>query len=122
MMKDSLRWKPILTPDGIYCSPACGGRCTKSAFDLATSKAAELAARMGPGWKPNVWENLGWHWQIDKGAVQIYSPREDGYTAMFNGIHQFIAKASTPEDALGFLIQDIRTVISKLQSEVEAIA
>lgn len=60
-MKTSLRWTPVRS-GALYCSPACGGRCTHSEFMDATRGAEKLAASLGPRWKPHVWENLGWHY------------------------------------------------------------
>jgi len=48
----------------IFCSPACGGRCTWAAHLAATAAADKLAREMGPGWTPHVWENLGWHYSV----------------------------------------------------------
>ncbi len=62
-MKTKLSWKPVRHGD-TYCSPACGGGCTYAEFEKATKKAAALAKRLGPNWKPKVWENLGWHYSI----------------------------------------------------------
>ena len=56
-----LSWRPRHRGDA-YCSPACGGGCTQEAFQEATRLAAALAQRLGQGWEPNVWENLGWHY------------------------------------------------------------
>ena len=62
-MKKTLSWKPVLN-GAIYCAPACGGGCTVAAHDLAKTRAADLAQIMGEGWKPEVWENLGWHYKV----------------------------------------------------------
>lgn len=48
----------------VYCAPWCGGGCTHVAFVSVTKAAAALAKRMGKGWKPRVWENLGWHYSV----------------------------------------------------------
>jgi hypothetical protein len=62
-MKKNKKWTPVL--DGaIYCSPSCGGHCTKAAYDAAVAAANKLAFEMGPKWKPHVWENLGWHYSV----------------------------------------------------------
>lgn len=58
-----LSWKPV-RKGLIYCAPACGSGCTRAEFDKATLSSAALAKRMGPRWKPEVWENLGWHWAV----------------------------------------------------------
>lgn len=38
----------------------------------ATEAAAKLAEELGPGWKPEVWENLGWH---HKAVIRDWSVR-----------------------------------------------
>lgn len=60
-LPDELSWTPVLRGT-IYCSPACGGGCTKSAYDLAVGLADNLARRLGNGFVPRVTENLGWHY------------------------------------------------------------
>jgi hypothetical protein len=65
-----LSWKPQLHGE-IYCSPACGGRCTKAAHDAAQEQAAALATRLGPGWTARVWENLGWHFSAISSCKRI---------------------------------------------------
>jgi hypothetical protein len=47
-----------------YCAPACGGGCTKAAYDQAQADAKRLQAIMGSEWEPRVWENLGWHFEV----------------------------------------------------------
>jgi hypothetical protein len=126
-------WTPKIQPGGIYCSPRCGGRCKRVDYDRAVTDAAALAARMGDGWQPKVWENLGWHWQIEKGTaldghavgdalLEINPNRGGGYTAWFQGAKQFIAEGQTPEDALGFLMQDVRTFIRRIEDELKTAA
>lgn len=44
-----------------YCSPACGRGCTKAEYDAAVAGGAALARQLGVGWRPQVWEHLGWH-------------------------------------------------------------
>ena len=53
-------WKPVLNGP-IFCAPLCGRGCTKAEHDKAVENAAKLAKSLGPTWKPQVWENLGWH-------------------------------------------------------------
>lgn len=128
-------WTPRNLPGGIYCSPRCGARCTKAAHDKAVADAKALAARMGDGWAPVVWENLGWHWEITKGdskdghscrgALLEITPNHKlvgGYTAWFQGAKQFLAEGKEPEDALGFLIQDIRTFLRRIDDELRSVA
>src|SRR4051812_35218771 len=61
----ALSWKPRRIGP-LYCSPACGGRCTweehQAALRAAQSLATNLETLTGRrGWKLVIWENLGWH-------------------------------------------------------------
>src|SRR5262249_43953449 len=119
-----------------YCSPRCGCKCTKAAFDEATKQADDLAAQLGDGWEPYVWENGGWHWQLAKGigeghdlcGVIIRPDRFDGgFRAEFRSaltgtktVTQFFAEAKTAEDAIGAVRQDARTFISRLEADLAA--
>jgi len=132
-------WTPRSLPGGKYCSPRCGGAkgwCTRADFDRATKDAATLATRLGDGWQPRVWENLGWHWEVAKGAVNddrfdgggmvVSKSRHDGkYSAEFrsaltgtNTVTQFYVIADTPEEAIGLVRQDVRTFISRVEADL----
>jgi hypothetical protein len=135
-------WTPRLLPGGKYCSPRCGGAkgyCTKAAFDRATKTSATLAARLGDGWQPRVWENLGWHWEVVKGTVAkdrfdgtgvIVGESSGNYTAEFRTtkvvsydgqcatVTQFFASADSPEEAIGLVRQDVRTFISRVEADL----
>jgi ribosome-associated translation inhibitor RaiA len=76
------RWTPVLNGD-VYCSPACGCGCKKAAYDKAVESANTLAATLGHGWEPNVWENCKWYYQVTKGDVTVTLER-DGYNAKIN--------------------------------------
>ncbi|PAL23573.1 hypothetical protein CD928_05765 [Sphingopyxis sp. GW247-27LB] len=126
-------WTPVLSDDGtVYCSPRCGHKCSKMAFDVATRNCAALAARMGDGWKPHVWENSGWHYRVEKGPAKIYchpSMTSDRYAAWieFEGIGdrgsvlQFIVNADTPEDALGIATQQANGTIAQIRAGLDAL-
>jgi hypothetical protein len=117
------RWIPVLKGD-TYCSPACGGGCTKAEFDEATSKAEELATRMGPGWKAHVWENLGWYWEVTNGVARL-SMTDDGRYHVCIDLSPYAAPvdatADTPEDAFGFASQDARTNIDRAKAAMDAL-
>jgi hypothetical protein len=52
------------------------------------------------GWKPHVWENLGWHFCSKKGENKIH-PSGDAFTAfIYLGGKQFVANGKTPKKAL----------------------
>ncbi len=103
-----LSWKPRLrAADGrcaaIYCSPACGGGCTRAAFERAKEDAAKLCARLGPGWTPHVWENLGWHWcakSPEGGVATVRPPRPPGTRDWSAHLGEFWCFGRTPEAAL----------------------
>lgn len=107
------RTTPVL--DGLtYCSPRCGFRCTRRAFDRATTEAAHLAHRLGPDWTPRVWENCGWHYEVSMldGLVEVKPDlavgggtisgnwKVEGYSCWIQMDPQFIERARTPEDAI----------------------
>ena len=99
--------EPDWTPrnkGSLYCSPACGMGCTRADYEAALHDGAALAKQMGPGWIPDVWENLGWYYSVTKGVVVIHPHIFRGqllsYTAYFNSIKQLTAQGGTPEEAL----------------------
>jgi hypothetical protein len=98
---------------------------TKAAHDKAVKDAARLAKRMGPGWEPEVWENLGWHYSVRKGVCSIHPSLFRGkltsYTVYFNTAKQVCLSADTPEDALGFAVQEARGIERKIAADCVAL-
>lgn len=75
-------WTPVRKGD-IYCSPACGAGCKFSDFKKATADAKALCKKLGPGWKPRVWENLMWHFEARRGFMSISPLGDTGkYTSL----------------------------------------
>ena len=70
------RWTPVLNGK-TFCSPACGFKCTKAAFDAATDGARSLVNQLGSGWEPRVWENLGWHFEATRRGATV-AVNDDG--------------------------------------------
>ncbi len=117
------KWKPRSLPGGVYCSPACGGKCTKAKYDLAVRDGKSLAERMGKGWVYDVWENLGWHYAVQKGVASISFSTWHGdsrYTIYFNTVPQVVISAETPENALRFAVQKARR--NELQIATDCVA
>lgn len=85
-MPKPLSWKPVRR-GALYCAPACGGGCTWAAYGEAHRKGNELARRLGPGWSPNVWENLGWHYSATAagGLVAVHEYGRRRFTAYMLG-------------------------------------
>jgi hypothetical protein len=107
-MTDKLSWTPLLRGK-VFCSPACGCKCTKEAHDKAQRAAAALVARLGDVWEPHVWENSGWNYEVRTqcGRWHVYGSRGisgNDYMAGLNiensGGMLWYAHASTPEAAI----------------------
>ncbi len=107
---------PVLSKDGkTYCSPWCGHQCTKAAFDRANQMASQVRDYLGEGWKVNVWENMGWFWEVSNACVSVgpadsYKPIITGYKARLtlnpdshdgvNGLPQFFVDDLDPRKAV----------------------
>ena len=81
-------WTPVRNGDA-YCSPACGGGpvvCSIKRYEHAHEVANKVARDLGAEWKPDVFENLGWHARVVSpcGRINISLPtlpNDSGYTA-----------------------------------------
>ena len=109
-------WKPI-RKGNIYCSSSCGGRCTYAAFKKATKQAKNLAKIMGNGFKHNVWENLGWHYNIISKCkmLTIHQYSDIYFTAYLNSVPnhggRWVSSGITPQLAM-------KKVLALAQNEV----
>jgi hypothetical protein len=95
-------WTPAHGDGGTYCSPACGGGCTLKEYDRACQAAQALCKRLGRGWEPVVYENLGWHWHVRRGMITMYqheSPRR-WRASLDTDTRQITAKGTTPRATL----------------------
>jgi len=65
------------------CAKWCGRGCTEQEYQQAVSAGAKLAARLGKGWKPVIWENLGWHYQAVSPCrrLKVHPSHGKGYIA-----------------------------------------
>lgn len=122
MAKDT-QWKPVLNGK-TYCSPACGGGCLRAAFDLAQSRAKRLAERLGKGWKPVVWENLGWHFKAvsASGFLKVHPSGGKGWMAFLgfgDSGGRWVANASTPEAAIKKVRAAARAEVGELRRLLE---
>lgn len=75
------RWTPVLKGK-TFCSPACGCKCSKAAFDAATDGARTLVNQLGSGWEPRVWENGGWHFEAAKRGATVSVDDDGQYEAV----------------------------------------
>lgn len=117
-----LSWKPVRRGSR-YCSPACGSGCTVQAYEYAVTSASALARHLGPGWTPQVWENMGWYWgaRSPSGRVQVYPPhpRAGSQYRAFLGLTKgpggrWFAQGRTPRSA-------VRNVVAIAQKEARII-
>lgn len=99
-----LSWKAVRR-GATYCSPGCGAKCTWEKYQHAKRMARALAKRLGPGWKPEVWENMGWHWKAaGPGGALVYDQGIYGggphyWCSIPPGVVQFQGVGKTPEAA-----------------------
>ncbi|MFL5900969.1 MAG: hypothetical protein ACJ75S_07195 [Solirubrobacterales bacterium] len=120
----------VLSPDGeVFCSPWCGTKCRKAAFDRAVREAAMLCDQLGPGWKPHVWENMGWHFEAQMGSARVTVTTNgstihgtytvSGYTGWCNfGDKQAIERGATPREAIDAAKDAMRAIIDRLQAKL----
>lgn len=112
----------------IYCSPRCGASCTHAAFELATRKAKALCKRLGPGWEPRVWENMAWHYSVQKGVTEVHANFHKSYrngvnySVYFNTTPQFVTSANTPEEAIRQATALARGVVRKIGHDLKVLA
>jgi hypothetical protein len=123
-------WTPVLNGES-YCSPACGYPCTKAMHDAALEKAAKLAATLGPGWKADVWENLGWHYRAISacGRIKVHAAEWAGcrttYTAFVgepgSGGGRWAEHGDTPAKAVANAIAKAKTERDALVAALEGL-
>lgn len=118
-------WKPQLRGE-TYCSSACGGRCTKAAYDIATKNAANLAKRLGPNWKPVVFENLGWHYNVVSPCGRLKINNTGNHYSAYLGEKDspggfWVESAATPELAISMVVETAKNEIANLHAIVEGL-
>jgi len=67
----------------VKCAAWCGRGCTEAEYRAAVDRAAAIALELGPGWVPEIWENMGWHAAAVSACrrVRVYDHvRRDGPT------------------------------------------
>lgn len=119
-------WTPV--HDGeIYCSPLCGAECKKADFDAATEQASLLATKLGDGWNPRVWENLGWHFEAVKRDATVTKVEDGNYEASieFSFDDRHILTVSKlrrePRKAVEAVVADLQAKMKVLQRALVAI-
>ena len=139
MGQKALSWKAVQRGT-VRCAPACGAGCTQAAFELATKRAEALCKKLGDGWTPRVYENLGWHASVVgcaghlkvhinvRGDTRTTDSAVYGYTAFLNpdanGVGGVWAESGkTPEAAIKNTIAKMlaqRDELNEIYAVVEA--
>lgn len=124
-------WKPRRRLGGtIFCSPACGGNCKRADYDRAVKRSAALAKRLGEGWEPDVWENLGWHFKVTKGLLEVYVHDDHSgrrpklatsFTAYLQSHPQFWANGPTAEAAIKNTIESAQTTQRRITNAIASL-
>jgi hypothetical protein len=110
--KKTLSWRPRAKGE-VFCSPACGHGCKRAAYVKAHARARAIARSLGKGWKPQVWENLGWHWGATRGSARV-NPRSGGFWSTIDG--SFVGEGRLPATALASSIQQVIQEIGRLRA------
>lgn len=132
-------WTPRRKGD-IYCSPACGGEtkwgCTWAEYQAAKRAAKALCDRIGKGWRPRVWENLGWHYSAISpcGRLKVHpstSCRCHGkgtvtsYTAFLGEADspggRWTGQSRSPKRAVALAVEEGRRALDEVNSLVEGL-
>lgn len=109
-----LTWKPVLGTQ-TYCSTACGAGCTRADYKKARDAGLRLAVRLGKGWVPHVWENMGWNYKaIHKSlSMSVYDNGNKKYWADVRlGGLQFHSDGRTPRQALSNALAKADAVVA----------
>lgn len=112
IVKRKLSWRPRRR-GAVYCSSACGAGCTYAAYRAARRNGAALAKALGPGWKPRIWENLGWHWSARLAVMdcEVHGSRGPWLNSYWASLYfgkQFMGDGKTPRKAVAAAMDNAR--------------
>ncbi|MCI0408483.1 MAG: hypothetical protein L0191_07960 [Acidobacteria bacterium] len=123
-------WTPVARGGGeIYCSPACGHGCTMAEHDEAIRKARTLALKLGKGWRPEIWENMGWYWAVVNGGLKVHPTysirgRVTGFMAFVGDPDspggRWVEHGETPKEAISKVLAVAKAEIKALETIVRA--
>ncbi len=120
-------WKPRKAGD-LYCSSACGRGCTFAEFTVALEAGTALADRLGEGWSPEVWENLGWHYKSVSpcGRIKVHPHSFGGRFVAFLGEPSFpggkwAEHGDSPREAVNAVIAKARAEMDDIAASIEGL-
>jgi len=53
--------------------------CSKK---VAVERSKALVQKLGDGWEPNVWQNMGWHFSASLGSISVHQGTDGRFTAL----------------------------------------
>ncbi len=131
--KEKSGWTPVRNGDA-YCSPRCGGGpviCSIKRYEHAVDVANEVARDLGHGWKPEVFENLGWHARVVSpcGRINISLPtRPDvtGYMAFLGPKKiqpggKWAERGRTPREAIENVLNAAREDLGLIEETLQGL-
>ncbi len=120
------QWKPVRRGRR-YCSPGCGHGCTHKDYLSKKAAAAALCKQLGKGWKINLFDNLGWHYEavhtetgmtVSKhGSKRYWASTEIGADK-----NQFHCEAETPVTAVRAVLQEMDKERDRIIQHMNALA
>lgn len=118
----ALSWKPVRRGE-TYCAPACGAGCTWAAHRQAKEDARELAAKLGDGWTPRVWESMGWHYQVTRGRIKVLPSELAGYVVIVSmpWILGTMQSGLNPVKLVRTAVREVSKKVGQLSKELEGL-
>jgi hypothetical protein len=116
---------PAVRRGKLFCAPWCGRGCTWVEHQAAVAGAARLIGRLGPGWKPRVHENLGWHYEAISpcGQVKVSQSGTRSFTAFFGDAGRpggrWMAYGRTPQAAVDVVVAAVKAEVVVLVTKVQ---
>lgn len=109
--RNERNWNPK-RKGNIYCSPGCGKGCTIQEYNKALNKAKKTAKLLGKGWTFNVYENLGWFFDVRfdfdiNNHITVSHNYTENYTAQFNNTYMYFYNKD-PRKAISALIKKMK--------------
>lgn len=137
MRNMSLSWLAV-RKGKVYCSEACGNRCTWAEYQKASKRAKALTKELnkkskafsGELWKGEVWENLGWHNVATVGKQRFVAPsalvshRGKSYeaTVYVQSSLSMTASGRTPSEAVRNAMKKAHAVITDMRNKFQELS
>ena len=109
------------------CAKWCGSGCTEEAYQKARRGGAALAKQLGKGWKPRVWENMGWHFAAVSscGRLEVHSHGGRSFTAYLGEADQpggrWAEHGKTPKAAVKATVREGKRELAEVAALVEGL-